>query len=435
MKNLFAILAVVTASLSLSAQTGGGEMPFTFINIPVSPVSQALSTASAARSSSEGDIINPASLGFNENRQAVFTYQSYLVSSYFGLVEYSDGSMKAYLKYFNSGSMERRDSLNNYIGDFALNMLYAKFEKAFRINDNMYWGAGVLAGAESSVDYNNAAAAAGAGIIYRGYKDFLNFGFYADNLGVSYCNSSAEMLPARVLLGVGIEKENVPVSVYIDAGKILDRDYFYAAGVEIDFTKGKTKKRETADEASAEAITDIPEIEAVNEQENLDLSAAVDSASADADTVLASAAEEAKDSVELKNDNTEEKVEYQSYAEWIAAEEAKKDSVETADALKEIKGETESSEKSKSTELVEKNTIEVKKEAVKGPAFTDDIKFIVRGGFSSDREELQMGTGLDLVAGLTAGFTLGYRNIAVDYSVKQFGEVGVTHSIGIKYGF
>ncbi len=54
-------------------------------------------------------------------------------------------------------------------------------------------------------------------------------------------------------------------------------------------------------------------------------------------------------------------------------------------------------------------------------------------GYTTDRRDLDTGSGKDILNGLSAGFDISYRSIEVTYSFTPFGDLGDIHTIGVQY--
>ena len=452
MKKVFIILLILS-SLIVYAQYSPGELPFTYINVATTPLSSALSMSSAAVTSPHRDIFNPASTAFNTiNNDLYIAYTSHFAASHFGYIEYNMDKMRFGIKYFNSGTMEQRDSLNNYIGDFSGNTILFNYSYGYSINSDIHLGISSLIGVENIIDYNQFAGALSVGIIYTGINDFINLGLYAGNVGVSYANADYTVLPARIIGGFALKNDELPVSIYIDAGKILDSKYFYSVGIELNvmkkqktiieeditnyngdnniietatiFTEEKKDNEEISDtlniEKTEKGIEDIADPEAVLKEVAVVIDSVIVEVSI-ADSIVIK--KEIPDSVITKLDiaddstKTEDEEEYLSYADYLEQMEEESDKAGKADNVEKAD---------------EQPKVETKKQKV---TFVNDMSFVLRGGISSDKQMLQSGTSLDLVAGLSGGFGISYKNIEIDYAAKFWGELGIGHSIGLKMVF
>ncbi len=451
MKKIFMILLILY-SLTVYAQYSPGELPFTYINVATTPLSSALSMTSAAVISPHRDIFNPASTAFNTvNNDLYIAYTSHFAASHFGYIEYNIEKMRFGIKYFNSGTMEERDSLNNYIGDFSGNTILFNYSYGYSINNDFHLGVSALVGIENIIDYNQFAGALSAGIIYTGLNDFIQLGLYAGNVGSSYESSIKTILPARIIGGFALQNDELPVSIYIDGGKILDSDYFYSVGVELKvlkkekniiendiadyngdtnitetttiFTEEKRVEEEITDtlniERTEEKIEDISDPEVVIKEKLVIDSVIVEVSIADSLVIKEEIPDSLITELDIIDDSikTEEGKEYLSYADYLEQMEEKADNGDESDDLESVDDQPK---------------VEVKKQKA---TFINDIGFVLRGGVSSDKQMLRSGTSLDLVAGLSGGFGISYKNIEIDYAAKFWGELGIGHSIGIKLVF
>lgn len=431
MKNVLSILLIICA-VSLWAQYSPGELPFTYINIAVSPISSALSMSGAAAQSPHRDIFNPASAAFSSDANDLyFSYTSHFASTHLGYFEYNMPSVRIGLKYFNSGSMERRDSLNNYIGDFSDNTLLLTYTYGYRVNEKISIGISALAGIENMADFSQYAGALSAGAIYR-FNEMIAMGVYAGNAGIAY-SSSMSILPARVIGGVKIGNENTPVNLYIDAGKILDSDYFYSAGAQLHVLRSTdaplvqqgildySKSEGIVNRKPAEQSETMEEDSIILPEDNPDSIYAVSDLPA-LETADSIAAETESDTLSEEDEEA-----FMSYADYLEQQERDKNQkIETEEAE-----ETEDApEENADAEKLDEEEITDKRQS-----FMDQFGFVLRGGVSSDKQLLQSGTSLDLVAGLSAGFGISFKNYQVDYAAKFWGELGIGHSIGVKVVF
>ncbi len=260
MKYILILLAGL-AAFTLSAQYSTGELAFTYYNIPADPYSISLGTACAASTMHYSDIGNPASF-LNSGRNTSFSYYNHIGQTHMGFIKYNDSNMYCSIKYFNSGTMEKRDTLDNYLGDFFTNTVIARGAYSFEVNQNINAGFGISAGIENIEEFNQYAGGIDAGIIFKGFKDYFNAGFYINAGGVSYNENGIKPLPARVILGLGIENEELPIRLYIDGGMILDRSLFYAGGVEINVLKLQnifTEPEIKTEENTVSEIIDVPD--------------------------------------------------------------------------------------------------------------------------------------------------------------------------------
>ncbi len=452
MKNIFIILLIL-CSLTAYAQYSPGELPFTYINVATTPLSSALSMSSAAVISPHRDIFNPASTAFNTiNNDLYIAYTSHFAASHFGYIEYNMDKMRFGIKYFNSGTMEQRDSLNNYIGDFSGNTILFNYSYGYSINSDIHLGVSALIGVENIIDYNQFAGALSAGIIYTGINDFINLGLYAGNVGVSYVNADYTVLPARIIGGFALRNDELPVSVYIDAGKILDSEYFYSVGIELEVMKkqktiieediadynGDNSITETAtifneEKKESEDITDTLNIEKTEEEieDITDPETVLKEAVAVIDSVIVEVS--IADSIVIKKEIPDSVITKLDIADDSTKTEDEEEYLSYADYLEQMEEESDKAGKANSIEKADEQTkVETKK---KKATFVDDISFILRGGISSDKQMLQSGTSLDLVAGLSGGFGISYKNVEIDYAAKFWGELGIGHSIGLKLVF
>lgn len=457
MKIISSIIILLTA-VAAFAQYSPGELAFTYYNIPADPLSISMSTAGAARTGYFTDIGNPASSA-GLDRNASFSYYNHIGQTHLGFLQYNDGKYNASVKYFNSGVMEKRDSLNNYLGDFFTNMMLLRAGYSFILNENIQAGVCITGGVENIDDFNQYAGGIDAGIIYKGFRNFLNAGLYVNAGGVSYNEDGIDPLPARIIAGIGIENDEVPVSIYIDCGAVLDRGLFYGGGIELNVLKMQNIfAEETPAETSMNAVdetenTEVPAEDKTEEaaadndeeeyfsyadylasmEEKADSSAAEENKEAvtEPDTSIVTEAtvitDEPEDSIstELTADGTPEEMQSDSIMPEENAEnidEAGIDDIADAEHI-ESKGEPSVVETEMNNE----------KPGKKG--FKDNFEFLIRAGVNSDKNDLMLGTSLDAAAGLSAGFSIRYSNISVDYAAKFWGELGIGHSVGIRMGF
>ncbi|MGE3062841.1 MAG: hypothetical protein AB7T10_04325 [bacterium] len=429
MKKIFLISSLILGFLSVFAQYYSGEMGFNYLNIPISPSSQAFSTAGAAAISGSGDLINPASLFYCNSDKVSVNYMNYIAGSHFGLLTYAFDKSQVYLKYFNSGFMERRDSLNTDLGEYSANVIIANYSKSFLLSEKIIVGAGISAGMQNITDYKDVAGSVDLGIIYRNiYSDFLSAGISILNLGAVYDFEETSMTPAKFVAGVAIAKDDMPFAVYIDAGKILDKKYFYAAGMEFFLIRHRKPDVENVSivntippdsEVSVLPADSAPDT-TVYSAENIETDTAAlaslnpsDSIPADTSLVLNS---------EIISDTNEA---YQSYADYLDAEAAD-------DSTKIPLDESLDKKKNSAETIKEEEPLSI---AVRKKSLMDPFAFSFKWGFSSDREELMMGYGSDLLAGFTAGFRMSYNSISVNYSAKMWGQLGITQTLGIGFSF
>ncbi len=427
MKKILITLAIA-ASIILNAQYDPGELPFTYINIAVSPISSALSMSSAAAYGNHRDIFNPASVCFNTSNDLYISYTSHIASSHLGYFEFNTEDMRYGIKYFNSGQMEQRDSLDNYIGNFSGNVLLGNVSYGHSIDDKIKIGASALIGLENILDYNQFAGAISAGIIYK-LNDIVNFGLYAGNIGAAYKNGIT-LLPARIIGGIRLGNETKPITLYADAGKILDSDYFYSIGIELNILQMQNNDADMSNndiESEAASFVIDKEIEemasdTLSEKIVEEMSSETDEIISEDNTeaINETIAEEVTEEVdnETEKETEEDNAGYLSYADYL-------------EQLEKTEEETENIENVTNSEkeyIIEENKTKEK-------TFVDQLGFVIRGGISSDKQMLYSGTSLDLVAGLSAGFGLSYMGYEIDYAAKFWGELGIAHSIGIKVEF
>lgn len=411
MKKFFYTILILFSFCVIFSDFSSSDLGYYFMNIPVDPISQAYSTTSAAITGRTGDLINPASI-YNQKEENTFsfTYMPFLVSSHFGLFTYNFKSSQILIKYFNSGVMERRDSLNNDLGEFFSSDLLLEFSKSFRINENLYVGGGLNAGLEKVLEYNSIFSSLNLGLIYeRFYFDFLNVGFQVLNLGGAYNFEKTTLTPLKVVCGISFGKENMPFSVNMDFGKILDRKYFYSFALKFSLIRPQLEKTTTQKTSiennviqtsfvydsvlngdTSKIVQDTLYFDSLNVAETDSLS----------DTLIANSQNETKF--------------FESYADFLNEE--KKDTLENVVDNQPV-------EKKETVEIAEKKNI----------FFPLALDLIF--GVSSDRNELQLGYATDISSALTAGFKLSYKNISVLWSSKFWGELGVSQSIGIKMSF
>ncbi|MFO8061433.1 MAG: hypothetical protein R6U31_00740 [bacterium] len=464
MKTISLILAIFIC-LTVFAYSPG-QLPFTYLNIPATPVSTALSSAGSVLRQSNADIVNPAVYTDIERDQVYFSYLSHIAGTHLGFLSYNTNMFSLSLKYFNSGTMELRDSFNTYLGDFSDNTIFLTGGTGMEIMERLYAGFSITAGMEKITEFQQYCAGLSGGIIYRQLFDFLDLGFYVQNAGISY-SSGTDMLPARIIAGAGLNKHDLPLSIYIDAGKILDDDYFYAAGFEFNLISRREDNREDRDrEMGAKTVLDVrAEIRQDKDEEDSTAAEHPDTAqgsmTADADTMEAREppTDSDEDAYSDPEDAEDDGEEYMSYADYLDAMEDETENGEEKVTSNKSQVPSEEEVQDSSSNLQEGDTedgtrITDNEEEVAGSkyqvtsdeetqneqtyserSFADDMEFVIRGGFSSDRTELQSGTSTDLTAGLTAGFGISYSSITVDYAAKFWGELGIGHSVGVRIEF
>ncbi|MDY6787520.1 MAG: hypothetical protein SVK54_05280 [candidate division WOR-3 bacterium] len=423
-------------------------MPFTYLNIPVTPVSTALSSAGSVLRQSNADIVNPAVYADIDKDQVYFSYLSHIAGTHLGFLSYNTSMFSLSVKYFNSGIMELRDSFNTYLGDFSDNTIFITGGTGMEIVEQLYAGFSITAGIEKITDYQQYCAGFSGGIIYRQF-DFIDLGLYVQNAGISYSRDT-DMLPARIIAGAGLNKDDLPISVYIDVGKILDDDYFYAAGFEFNLI---SKKESTSKERGVKTVLDVRA--EINENIEADYADSLntqypdtfeESVSPDTAGIKSQPYDSTAESDSLDiEDNGEE---YMSYADYLdeLEEDTENGEEEAQDEAQEAasEDETEDEKRIMDNEEIEKqeeedaesaSRITQNEEGYGKKSFADDIEFVIRGGFSSDRTDLQSGTSTDLTAGLTGGFGISYSSITIDYAAKFWGELGIGHSVGVRIEF
>ncbi|GEM_PF-3578567 len=436
MKRIISAL-IIFFSVTAYSQYYSGEIGFGYLSIPVSPLSQSFSTAGAAALERAGDLINPASLYFyTDGNEATMNYMNYIAGSHFGMFSYTNSGSQVLLKYFNSGLIEKRDSLNTDLGTYSANVIILNYSKAFLFKEKFIFGAGVNLGVENITEYNGIEGSFDLGFIYKNiYSDFLNIGVNATNLGVLYDFESSSAAPAKIVAGVSISKEDMPFAVYIDVGKIIDRKIFYAAGMEFFLIRPQTAvQSENADITSvtSSALSDIEVDIKLDSLDNAEVSdTAIDLSENEislenrSDTLIqADTLAILQDT--LKTENGTDENEYTSYADFLEDEEKKiESSVEENKEIVKTQNEAETlpEETLLSPKIESKNNI------------LNPLAFSVIWGFSSDRQELSMGYGTDLLAGFTAGFRMSYKMASVNYSVKMWGELELSQSLGLGFRF
>lgn len=411
-----------------------GDLGFSFMNIPVDPMSLAYSTTSASVVGRTGDLINPASLNLENKNSFFFAYMPFLVSSHFGIIGYTFSGSQVMLKYFNSGSMERRDSLNTDLGEFFSSDILLEYSKSFKMKDNLRFGAGINFGMENVLDYNALISSFSFGIIYeKVYDDFLNIGCQILNLGAGYDFEKISPTPAKFIVGLSVSKDDMPFSVNFDVGKILDRKYFYSFALKFSIVKPTVeptvenldnnilKDEPDKNESSTDFFTDSMKINLTYDQ----LKELQDTSVADSikiDTIRTVQLEEHRDSSTIDSTKldtlTIDKTDNQNYTSY-------------SDFL-----EQENKEKSQTqiqTKTLEDNKLPEKKMGKKN--IFSPLKLDLILGISSDRTELQLGYATDLTSALTAGFLIGYNNISILWSSKFWGELGISQSIGMRLSF
>lgn len=443
MKYILILLAGL-AAFTLYAQYSPGELAFTYYNVPADPYSISFGTAGAANTMNYTDIGNPASF-LNSPRNASFSYYNHIGQTHMGFIKYNDSKMNFSIKYFNSGTMEKRDSLDNYLGDFLTNTAIIRGTYAFEVNQNINAGVGISAGIENIDEFNQYAGGVDAGIIYKGFKNYFNAGFYINAGGVSYNENGIKPLPARIILGLGIENEELPIRLYIDGGVILDRSLFYAGGLEVNvlklqniFTEPEVKIENTVSEMKDVPDDDMGEVsaeietgtESENETEYFSYADYLESLDKK-ETADTSAVND-----EMTGDAVIDETETDSTA--VAAEENLTDGNYAAETeLIDSIAVTEHIE-SKGEPSNDKAEIENEESIIQKPVnkpVKDNFEFLVRAGVNSDKSDLMLGTSLDIIAGFSAGFSMRYSNITIDYAAKFWGELGIGHSVGIRMGF
>ncbi len=389
-----------------------GDLGFSFMNVPVDPLSLAYSTTSASIVGRTGDLINPASLNLENKNSFFFAYMPFLVSSHFGILGYTFSGSQVMLKYFNSGSMERRDSLNTDLGEFFSSDLLLEYSKSFKMKDNLRFGAGINFGMENVLDYNVLISSLSFGIIYeKVYKDFLNIGCQILNLGAGYDFEKISPTPAKFIVGLSVSKDDMPFSVNFDVGKILDRKYFYSFALKFSVVKPTVeptvenpdnnilKDEPNKNESPTNSLSDSMKINLTYEQlKELQDTSTIDSTKLDT----------------LPTDKTDNQ-NYTSYSDFLDMESKEKSQTQIQ------------------TKTLEDNKFPEKKMDKKN--IFSPLKLDLILGISSDRSELQLGYATDLTSALTAGFLIGYNNISILWSSKFWGELGISQSIGMRLSF
>jgi hypothetical protein len=245
---LFFVVLVPPACL---AQT----YPFDYLRLD--PNARAGSMAGAfAAMQDDPDLLfyNPAGLVTLKRPRASFSYMKYLLDISAGFASYSQeidgaGWIGAGVQYLTYGNFSRTDATGSTLGSFGASDIALVGGYANYLDTNLSYGIVLKAGFSAIEEYNRAAVAVDAGMLYVMPEKRLSLAFVVQNMGTELSSSSGRSgetyaLPFDIRIAGAIQPKGLPLLINLsfhkladDAPSFLDRFRAFAVGGEFLLSK------------------------------------------------------------------------------------------------------------------------------------------------------------------------------------------------------
>ena len=244
----FALLSVFVFSAE-AINPNAGTTGFNFLKIGVGARATALG---GAYSTVSGDIEatswNPAGLYGLEHRNAVLSFNRYLVNSQAGFASIAipsiNGPWAISANYVTYGKMQRTDIEGRDLGSFTASdiAIYTTFTRAFK-NKRIILGTN-LKMIYSSIDtYTSDAYAVDIGVQLAGPVSGMRLGASLSNIGFvrsAYAGDNKDQLPVHIRLGISHRPAHMPMPMLmaLDVNIPNDNDAYFSFGMEMELLGG-----------------------------------------------------------------------------------------------------------------------------------------------------------------------------------------------------
>lgn len=228
-KAIFTILYLVPSILFAGNSERAG---FDFLRIDMGARPSAMAGAFVAV---DGDVhglfYNPASLIGISGRQAVFTYQNYLMDLNTGLagyhIETGSGSHLAFgLAYLSYGEMQKTSVDGEILGTFSPGDFSITAAYADQLPFGLRYGVAVRFIQSKIDDYSASAFCGDLGLLYRIETQNLNFGISLSNIGKAFNAflEKHEKLPSSLRFGMSKRLAHLPLLFNLNFIKYFDME-------------------------------------------------------------------------------------------------------------------------------------------------------------------------------------------------------------------
>lgn len=214
------LLLSVGLGISESLKAQESRSVLEFLNLPSSAFSMAMGGVNVSLIANEPllAIDNPALFGKEHDRQLSISYSNYIGKNHYGNALYSQavGERSAFAiatRYYSYGSLEKRDIMGNYLGNFSSNNIALQGSFSYELSDY------IRAGATLKTIYSNISEYSAWGIAVD-----LGLNYYSENKDTSIAVS---LLNAGAMLNAfDKDKETMPWDIRVGFSQKLDKAPF-----------------------------------------------------------------------------------------------------------------------------------------------------------------------------------------------------------------
>ena len=205
----------------ISAQNGTAV--YSFLNLPVSPISSALAGSQVASAQKDIGLIadNPSIADSSIDQNLNLGYFNYVTninqaSVAFGRHLSGIGFASAYLRYMDYGSFEETDPFGNKIGEFKISdyELGLSFSSGLGSFERLRYGVTLKQVYSAYYEQNSYGLGLDFGAHYISSEGLFTAGMVIDNVGgslVDYSREGSKAMPVNVKLGVTKKLKKAPL--------------------------------------------------------------------------------------------------------------------------------------------------------------------------------------------------------------------------------
>lgn len=219
--------------LSLLAHPGRTQSSTAFDFLRLEPSARAAALGGTAAVLADADVgaifYNPALLNRDMHRQASVTYLNHLSDLQAGFAGYSRdlgrlGSAAAGIRFVHWGSILRSDELGEVAGEFTASDVAFSLGMARSYREGLRYGVNLHGAYTAVAEYNAAALAADAGLVWHRPEALLTVAGSVTNLGllVGSLGTSKDKLPLDVRVSVSKRLRYIPVLTALTLHSLQD---------------------------------------------------------------------------------------------------------------------------------------------------------------------------------------------------------------------
>jgi hypothetical protein len=238
MKQGVLIMIFLVRSLSLGAQTLGGDNVFNFLRLSNTPQLTALGGENISNRSDDIGMAfhNPSLLRETMHTQASFVFNSFYggIKNYHLQAGYRSESLKTNfalgLVYFDYGSVDQTDASGTILGIFRPRDYVAQLSMSRNYLSRWVYGASLKYIGSVYGQYSSSGLAIDLGISYSDTASGIQSSFVIKNMGTqltTYTGSSREELPFDLQLGVSKRLKNAPLQFSLTINRLHRFDVTY----------------------------------------------------------------------------------------------------------------------------------------------------------------------------------------------------------------